>query len=340
MSRTRLRHLAALVLVAIAAGAIAARADDSKPRPAPRVAPRPLPAVVFASQRPLPAAVSKFPCSLPDKSQPTGAPPSQALLDAFAILKRERRAEDALSDEALKALRRFRLEPVAPESARLLRQTPTGGRAWIVPVPDVNSGVPFLCRPAVAKRGAREGVVVVATGDAADGGGGALDNLVRGRAPVSVEQCGGASHDMLSVSGVVPNGVAAVFLTAPDGTAVRADVKDNGYEFVVPHPRAPQQRYVVWTGGDGTPHVQPVLAMAAPPKRVCDLTSVLAARQPRVSVAAFGAPCALLAPRPVPVIPKSAAARRRVVPAPIFLGGCEPAPALAVPPAVRLIRPK
>jgi hypothetical protein len=91
MSRTRLRHLAALVLVAIAAGTIAARADDSKPRPAPRVAPRPLPAVVFASQRPLPPAVSKFPCSLPDKSQPTGAPPSQALLDAFAILKRERR---------------------------------------------------------------------------------------------------------------------------------------------------------------------------------------------------------------------------------------------------------
>jgi hypothetical protein len=209
-----------------------------------------------------------------------------------------------------------------------------------VPVPDVNSGVPFLCRRDAGKRGAREGVVVVATGDAADGGGGALDDLVRGRAPVSVEQCGGASHDMLSVSGVVPNGVAAVFLTAPDGTAVRADVKDNGYEFVVPHPRAPQQRYVVWTGGDGTPHVQPVLAMAAPPKRICEMTSVLAARQPRVSVAAFGAPCALLAPRPVPVIPKSVAARRRPIPAPIFVGGCEPAPALAVPPAVRPVRPK
>ena len=50
-----------------------------------------------------------------------------------------------------------------------------------------------------------------------------------------------------------------MFLTAPDGTAVRADVKDNGYEFLLPNQRTPEQRYVVWTGGDGTPHVQPVV---------------------------------------------------------------------------------
>ena len=186
----------------------------------------------------------------------------------------------------------------------------------------------------------REGVVVVATADAAEGGGGALDDLVRGRAPVSVDQCAGENHDLLSVSGIVPNGVAAVFLTAPDGTAVRADVKDNGYEFVVPHPRRPQQRYVVWTGGDGTPHVQPVIATAAPPKRVCEMVSVVAAKQPRVSVGSFGAPCALLAPRALPAPPKSAPALRRPIPAPIFLGGCEPSPVFAVPPAVRPIRPK
>ena len=65
---------------------------------------------------------------------------------------------------------------------------------------------------------------------------------------------------MLSISGIVPNGVPAVFLTAPDGTAVRADVKDNGYEFLLPNQRTAEQRYVVWTGGDGTPHVQPVVA--------------------------------------------------------------------------------
>ncbi len=40
--------------------------------------------------------------------------------------------------------------------------------------------------------------------------------------------CAGPDHTMLGVSGIVPNGVPAVFLTAPDGTAVKADVKDNG----------------------------------------------------------------------------------------------------------------
>lgn len=40
--------------------------------------------------------------------------------------------------------------------------------------------------------------------------------------------CAGPDHAMLGVSGIVPNGVPAVFLTAPDGTAVKADVKDNG----------------------------------------------------------------------------------------------------------------
>ncbi len=340
MSRTRLRHLAALVLVALAAGTIAARADDSDRRPAPRVVARPPAAVAVA--RPQRLLSSKFPCAVRDKSQPSSAPPSQALLDAFAILRRERRPEDALSAEALKALQRFHLQPVAPESARLLRQTPSGGRAWIVPVPDVGSGLPFLCRPA-AKRAAREGVVVVAVGDAAEGGGGALDDLVRGRAPVSVGQCAGENDDLLSVSGIVPNGVAAVFLTAPDGTAVRADVKDNAYEFVVAHPRAPQQRYVVWTGGDGTPHVQPVLATPAPPKRVCEMASVLAARQPRVSVGSFGAPCAVLAPRPVLVRPKPTKGRRSPLPPPIFLSGCAPSAVFAVPPAAPVpvpVRPK
>jgi len=39
---------------------------------------------------------------------------------------------------------------------------------------------------------------------------------------------------------------------------VRADVADNGFAFVVPRSRTLRPRYVVWTGGDGTPHVQPV----------------------------------------------------------------------------------
>ena len=108
-------------------------------------------------------------------------------------------------------------------------------------------------RPAPA-----EGLAVVALGGAPAGGGGAVADLVRGRAPVAVDACAGPDRDMLAVSGVVPDGVGAAFLTNPDGTAVRADVRDNGYAFVVPRTRSVGPRYVVWTGGDGTPHVQPV----------------------------------------------------------------------------------
>jgi hypothetical protein len=47
-------------------------------------------------------------------------------------------------------------------------------------------------------------------------------------APVATDPCAGPARDMLGESGIVPDGVAAVFLTAPDGTAVRADVQDKG----------------------------------------------------------------------------------------------------------------
>jgi hypothetical protein len=77
--------------------------------------------------------------------------------------------------------------------------------------------------------------------------------------------------------------VPAVFLTAPDGTAVRADVKDNGYEFLLPNQRPYEQRYVVWTGGDGTPHVQPIVTFAATPARACESSAKVAQRVARVS---------------------------------------------------------
>ena len=192
----------------------------------------------------------------------TAAPPSQQLLDAFAILRRPRTDQDALSPAALEALRVRGLSPVSLDSSRLLRSTASGGKAWVVPVPNVVGRLGVACEP-VGKSGPREGLVVVAVGDAASGGGGALDDLVRGRAPVTLAPCAGADHSMLSISGIVPNGVPAVFLTAPDGTAVRADVKDNAYEFLLPNQRAYEQRYVVWTGGDGTPHVQPIVTFAA-----------------------------------------------------------------------------
>jgi hypothetical protein len=292
--KTAVRRLGPLVLVAFAAGAIAAHADN-----APKAPRTPAPALALAAPASAPPVSTKLlaPCR-PARKQPatSAAPPSQALLDAFAILRRERRPEDALTPEALRALKARGLAPVSPDSARLLRSGPGDGRAWVVPVPDVNAGFPFVCG---RKGKPREGLAVVAVGGAPAGGGGALGDLVRGRAPVSVDPCAGAGHDMLGVSGIVPNGVAAVFLTAPDGTAVRADVKDNGYEFLIPSPKTLGQRYVVWTGGDGTPHVQPIAAFGPMPAAACKRMAASAfSKVPRVTPVGGVGACP---PLPVPV---------------------------------------
>jgi hypothetical protein len=329
--KTAIRRLAPLLLVAFAAGAIAAHADNS---PQPR-APRATFAVSSPPAAPVPVVSKVIAACRPVKKAPAAAatPPSQALLDAFAILRRERRPEDALPPEALKALQQRNLAPVSPDSARLLRTGPGGGQAWVVPVPDVTrSAFPFACAPR-GKPAAREGLAVVAVKHAAAGGGGALTDLVRGRAPVSVDSCAGANGDMLGVSGIVPNGVAAVFLTAPDGTAIRADVKDNGYEFLIPRPRTAAQRYVVWTGGDGTPHVQPVLAFGVVRGAVC---KQLAARglPPQVTPG-FGFGSCVVAP-PVPFrAPRPVPKGGRVIPVPprVLWGPCEAAPALLIPSA-------
>jgi hypothetical protein len=139
---------------------------------------------------------------------------------------------------------------------------------------------------------------------------------------VDVDPCAGARRDMLGVSGIVPDGVGAVYLTSPDGTAVRADVRDNGFAFVVPRPAAAQPRYVVWTGADGAPHVLPVAGVAL--GRGACAGGGLAAR-PRVTPEA----ACLALPAPLP-----AGARRRVG-RPAALAPCVPVPA----PVLALARP-
>jgi hypothetical protein len=327
----RLRSVASLVLVALIAGAIAAHADSGAAPRTPRAPAR----VVAAPARPLAApGVVAYGCAapvpvnpkrpVPAPAKPSTAPPSEALLDAFAILRRPRTDRDALSPEAAQALNARGLSPVSPDSARLLRSTRAGGKAWVVPVPDVVGRLGLLCVPG-ARSGSREGLAVVATGDAASGGGGALEDLVRGRAPVTATSCAGADRSMLSISGIVPNGGGAAFLTAPDGTAVRADVKDNAYEFLLPNPKAFEQRYVVWTGGDGTPHVQPVVTFGAPRASMCPAMARLIRSMPRVSPDGMfpcTAPQAVNPKFAVPSRPGARKPRRGVAPPVLYLPRC------------------
>ena len=174
------------------------------------------------------------------------------------------------------------------------------------PVPPA-AAAPLPTAPADAKP--RPGLAVVAVDGAPAGAGGRLEDLVRGRADLAIDPCAGPGRNMMSLSGIVPDGVPAAFLTSHDGTAVRADVKDNAYAFVVPRSRTAERRYVVWTGGDGTPHVQP---LAAPCSR-----AATAARAPRCSTG--GRPssrptaraCAVTSPPPSRCRSRLACARRR-----------------------------
>jgi hypothetical protein len=87
--------------------------------------------------------------------------------------------------------------------------------AWVVPVTDVTVAG-LGCAPG-SSGAAREGLAVVSVGGAAAGGGGALRDLQRGLAAAAVDPCAGTDRDMLGVSGIVPDGVEAVFITAADG---------------------------------------------------------------------------------------------------------------------------
>jgi hypothetical protein len=276
-----IRRLAPVAVLALGAGAAVAQAAGSPatttPRPAHPVDVRPaapMPyvstpgtaamvvpaappggpgagAILSVTRAPMPIA----PCRPRDRKPAPRTPPSAALLKAFGILRRDRTDADALPARALAALKARGLAPVDPQSARLLRVS-GAAHAWVVPVPDVNASAPIGCARSV--HAVREGLAVVALGQAPAGGGGTLTDLERGQAAASVDQCAGAHRDMLGVSGIVPDGVDAVFVTAPDGTATRADVQDNGYAFVLPRASGLEQRYLVWSGSDGTPHVQPL----------------------------------------------------------------------------------
>jgi hypothetical protein len=109
------------------------------------------------------------------------------------------------------------------------------------------------------------------------------------------------------VSGIVPDGVEAVFITAADGTSTRADVHDNGYVFVLAPQRRPEQRYLVWSGSDGAPHVQPLPLVLSGRREVCGHGQALTLVTPHP----WGAGCGSLAGGRVILVPPPAAKPRQ-----------------------------
>jgi hypothetical protein len=186
------------------------------------------------------------------------------------------------------------------------------------------------------------GLAVVTLDGAPGGAGGRLEDLVRGREPVAIDPCGGPNRNMLSVSGIVPDGVGAAFLTSPDGTAVRADVKDNAYAFVVPRTERAEERYLVWTGGDGTPHVQPLGSPVFLGRARCPATTDH--RLPTVSPDGSGL-CGQFYRSPAIIVPALPTPTRRAPlaspPPLLYRAPCALAPqvsrALPVPPSIRII---
>jgi len=190
-------------------------------------------------------------------------PANAGVLYAMACVSRTIGRQRQALAQIMRERQRARARSARPGTTRPWRVTPPATvpaptRTAPQIVPPATEPAPVPAPNTTNKPTPHPGLAVVALDGAPGGAGGRLEDLVRGREPVAIDPCGGPNRDMLSVSGIVPDGVGAAFLTSPDGTAVRADVKDNAYAFVVPRTKVAEQRYVVWTGGDGTPHVQPL----------------------------------------------------------------------------------
>jgi hypothetical protein len=306
------RRFVPIGVVALVAGAAVAQASGggaaTTPIAAPVSAAATRPATVLTGAPRAPAAVPvPLPCEpAPRDRNAARTPPSDALKNAFGILRRDREDQDALPARALKALKAQGLEPVDAAAARLLRAD-GDARAWVVPVPDIGQRTPFGCVRGSAPGKPREGLAVVSLGGAPAGGGGALRDLQRGLAAAALDPCAGTARNMLGVSGIVPDGVEAVFVTAADGSSTRADVHDNGYAFVLPRSRRPEQRYVVWSASDGAPHVQPLPAVFAGARDACPAMT----ESPLVTPDPWGAGCGPFSPPAILALPPIVTRPRR-----------------------------
>ena len=344
----RVRSVVSLALVALIAGAIAAHADSAgsprRARTPVRVVAAPAPARPFAGVAPLAIA-----CAAPvpvNPRRPTPQPPKAAGRAAVPAAARRLRDPAPPAHRPGRAVARGARGPararpitgVARLVARLLRSTASGGKAWVVPVPNVvrpPRGRLRVRRPVGPARGAgrrrrrrcRE-----------RRGRGARRSrprprarharAVRRRRPLHALDLG---HRAQRGAGRLPH--------RPRRHRGARRRQDNAYEFLLPNQRAYEQRYVVWTGGDGTPHVQPIVTFAAVRTRACTAAAKLSAMVARVSpdglVPCAGPPIVSKFATPLKDRPSRALRLRRQAAAMLFVARCTGlgpfAPGVAVP---------
>jgi hypothetical protein len=192
-------------------------------------------------------------CRLPVKApRLSTAAPSPALLNALAVLRRPRAAEDALPADALR-MAPF-LDGVMTDSARHVR-TAGGSDLWIVPVEDLSAPleVPEKCLrtlPAKQRKATREAIrrsraeppaegVTVLRGAAAQlGQAWRTEDILAGHA-FALQGCTGTLHDRLTLQGLVPDAVTQVTLRARGGALAPATPEQNVIELDQPRPDEP-----------------------------------------------------------------------------------------------------
>ena len=187
------------------------------------------------------------PCSMPQPTPETSAAtPSRQLLDALAVLRRPRVADDAVPTAAL----RF---PGPLEGAMLDAARRVDTDLWLVPVADLapTLRIPERClrkMPADQRRETRrqiersrtappvEGVVMATRTDMMSRY--RTPDVLAGRA-FTVQGCTGSMHDRITVEGIVPDSVTQVTLAARDGGLLVAAPVNNAVRFDLARPDTP-----------------------------------------------------------------------------------------------------
>ncbi|HWK29369.1 MAG TPA: hypothetical protein VNS09_22590 [Solirubrobacter sp.] len=186
----------------------------------------------------------------PPAPRTTTATPSQTLLDAFAVLRRPRTAEDALPKTAPLAL--AFTDGLMVDAARHVTLA-DGTDFWLLPVQNLapRLKVSAAClrtltpqqrkdtRKAIRdsrKQPPVEGVALIFGGDQPQlGMRYSTEDILAGRA-FQLQGCTGAQHDQITLSGIVPDAVTRVTVVARGGAIEQADPEQNLVRLEQPRP--------------------------------------------------------------------------------------------------------